>query len=94
MGMRRSGEPTTLHAVPYLDHAATTPLREEVLEAMLPYLREQFGNASSAHGPGRRARVAVEQARRDVAAVLACEPGEVVFTSGGTEADNAAVLGA
>jgi len=79
--------------VPYLDHAATTPLREEVLEAMLPFLRDQFGNASSAHGPGRRARVAVEQARRDVAAVLNCEPGEVVFTSGGTEADNAAVQG-
>ena len=60
---------------------------------MLPYLREQFGNASSAHGPGRRARVGVEQARREVAAVLECEPGEIVFTSGGTEADNAAVRG-
>lgn len=79
--------------MPYLDHAATTPLREEVLDAMLPYLREHFGNASSIHGPGRRARVAVEQARRDVAEVLRCEPGEVVFTSGGTEADNSALLG-
>ncbi|MEO0558486.1 MAG: cysteine desulfurase family protein [Bacteroidota bacterium] len=79
--------------MPYLDYAATTPLREEVLDAMLPYLRDHFGNASSIHGPGRRARVAIEQARREVAAVLHCEPGEVVFTSGGTEADNAAVLG-
>ncbi|GAB5537556.1 MAG: cysteine desulfurase family protein [Rubricoccaceae bacterium] len=79
--------------MPYLDYAATTPLREEVLDAMLPYLREHFGNASSIHGPGRRARVAIEQARRDVASVLNCEPAEVVFTSGGTEADNAAVLG-
>ena len=80
-------------ALPYLDHAATTPLREAALDAMLPYLREHFGNASSVHGPGRRARVAVEGARRDVAAVLGCEPGEVVFTSGGTEADNAALRG-
>ena len=79
--------------MPYLDHAATAPLRPEVLDAMLPYLREHFGNASSLHGPGRRARVAVEGARRDVAAVLGCEPGEVVFTSGGTEADNAALRG-
>ena len=79
--------------VPYLDHAATTPLRPEVLDAMLPFLREHYGNASSVHGPGRRARVAVEGARRVVAAVLGCEPGEVVFTSGGTEADNAALRG-
>ena len=79
--------------MPYLDHAATTPLREEVLEAMLPYLREQFGNPSSLHGPGRRARVAVERARERVAAVLGAEPGEVVFTSGGTEADNLALRG-
>ena len=79
--------------MPYLDHAATTPLRPEVLDAMLPFLREHFGNASSLHGPGRRARVAVEGARRDVAEVLGCEPGEVVFTSGGTEADNAALWG-
>ncbi len=79
--------------MPYLDHAATTPLREEVLEAMLPYLREQFGNPSSLHGPGRRARVAVERAREQVAHVLGAEPGEVVFTSGGTEADNLALRG-
>ncbi len=60
---------------------------------MLPYLREQFGNPSSLHGPGRRARVAVEAARERVASVLGAEPGEVVFTSGGTEADNLALRG-
>ena len=80
--------------MPYLDHAATTPLREEALEAMLPYLREAFGNPSSLHGPGRRARVAVDRARERVAAVIGAEPSEVVFTSGGTEADNAALRGA
>ncbi|WP_420454088.1 cysteine desulfurase family protein [Rubrivirga sp.] len=79
--------------MPYLDHAATTPLREEALAAMLPFLREAFGNPSSLHGPGRRARVAVDRARERVAAVLGAEPGEVVFTSGGTEADNAAIRG-
>ena len=80
--------------MPYLDHAATTPLREEVLDAMLPFLREAWGNPSSLHGPGRRARVAVDRARERVARVLGCEPGEVVFTSGGTEADNLALRGA
>ena len=79
--------------MPYLDHAATTPLRPEALDAMLPFLREHFGNASSLHGPGRRARVAVDAARETVAGVLGCEPAEVVFTSGGTEADNAALRG-
>lgn len=79
--------------MPYLDHAATTPLREEVLDAMLPYLRSEFGNPSSLHGPGRRARVAVERARGRVAAVLGAEPAEVVFTSGGTEGDNLALRG-
>ena len=77
----------------YLDHAATTPLDEAVLDAMLPYLREHHGNASSLHAPGRQARGAVEEARARVAAVLGCAPGEVVFTSGGTEADNAALRG-
>ena len=77
----------------YLDHAATTPLDEAVLEAMLPYLREHYGNASSVHALGRRARFAVEDARERVAALLGAEPGEVVFTSGGTEADNAALRG-
>jgi len=75
----------------YLDHAATTPLRAEALDAMLPWLRDGFGNASSLHAAGRRARVAVDTARETVARVVGCEPGEVVFTSGGTEADNAAL---
>ena len=77
----------------YLDHAATTPLDPAVLEAMLPYLTEHFGNASSVHGRGRKARFAVEEARERVAARLGAEPGEVVFTSGGTEADNLALHG-
>lgn len=77
--------------VPYLDHAATTPLRPDVLDAMLPFLRDGWGNASSLHARGRRARVAVDQARETVARVVGCEPGEVVFTSGGTEADNTAL---
>jgi cysteine desulfurase len=79
----------------YLDHAATTPVRPEVLEAMLPYLGGQsFGNPSSAHKIGRAARAGLEQARREVAAALGAEPSQVVFTSGGTEADNLAVVGA
>ena len=78
--------------VPYLDHAATTPLRPGALDAMRPHLAAP-GNPSSLHGAGRRARVAVERARAEVAAVLGAEPGEVVFTSGGTEADNLALRG-
>lgn len=77
----------------YLDHAATTPLDPRVLEAMLPYLKEHFGNASSVHALGRKARFAVDEAREEIAALLRAEPGEVVFTSGGTEADNAALRG-
>jgi cysteine desulfurase len=78
----------------YLDHAATTPVRPEVLEAMLPYLREDaFGNPSSAHRFGRTARV-VEEAKRTIAAALGVEPSQVIFTSGGTEADNFAIIGA
>lgn len=72
----------------YLDHAASTPLRREVLEVMMPWLTDNFGNASSVHARGRQARHAVEQARDSVARVLAVEPGDVVFTSGGTEANN------
>ncbi|WP_022834480.1 cysteine desulfurase family protein [Salisaeta longa] len=78
----------------YLDHAATTPLDRAVLAAMEPYLLEHFGNASSVHGRGRQARVAVEEARERVAAALGAEPSEVVFTSGGTESDNLALKGA
>ncbi len=78
----------------YLDHAATTPVRPEVLEAMLPYLgRDAFGNPSSAHRFGRTARAGVEEAKRTIAEVLGVEPNQVVFTSGGTEADNLAVIG-
>jgi cysteine desulfurase len=78
----------------YLDHAATTPLRPEVLQAMLPYLTEDFGNPSSAHWFGRRARAALDGAHERVAAGLHGEAREVVFTSGGTEANNLALKGA
>ncbi|GAC1531845.1 MAG: cysteine desulfurase family protein [Acidimicrobiales bacterium] len=77
----------------YLDHAATNPLRGEALEAMLPWLTVSFGNPSGAHRFARAARQAVDEARESIAADLGCRPGEVVFTSGGTEADNLAILG-
>ena len=78
----------------YFDHNATTPLDERVLEAMLPYLREQYGNASSRHEFGTQARKAVNQAREQVAALVGVQPVQVVFTSGGTEANNAFIKGA
>lgn len=77
----------------YLDANATTPLYPEVLEAMRPWFLEQFGNASSIHLQGQRARAAVERARASVAALLNCRPAEIVFTSGGTEGDNLALFG-
>src|SRR5690554_3063464 len=77
----------------YLDHAATTPLREEVLEAMLPYLTQEFGNASTVYSWGRRARQALGTARDEVAALLHAAPEEVVFTSGGSEGANLAIKG-
>ena len=77
----------------YLDHNATTPVLPEVVDAMLPYLREHFGNPSSAHVYGRRTHAAVETARAQVAALIACDPDEVTFTSSGTEANNLAILG-
>lgn len=77
----------------YLDHAATTPVVDEVLTAMLPYFREFYGNPSSVHQMGRRANVALEQARRTIAEQLGAAPQEIVFTSGGTESDNAALRG-
>jgi cysteine desulfurase len=77
----------------YLDYNATTPLLPEVVDAMLPYLREHFGNPSSAHVYGTSARAAVEKAREQVAALLGCDADEVVFTSGGTEANNLAIRG-
>jgi cysteine desulfurase len=83
----------SLAAMHYFDHAATTPLDPEVFEEMLPFFREQFGNPSSVHALGRRARLAVEDARDRVAAVLGCEPAEVIFTGGGTEADQLAIAG-
>jgi cysteine desulfurase len=78
----------------YLDHAATTPMRPEALEAMLPFYGPRFGNPSGSHRVARDARKAVDEARDIVAAALGCQPGEVVFTGCGTEADNAAITGA
>lgn len=77
----------------YLDYNATTPVVPEVLEEMLPYLREHFGNPSSGHVYGQKAKRGVEQARGRVASLLGCEPGEVIFTGGGSEADNQALKG-
>lgn len=78
----------------YLDHSATTPVRKEVLDAMLPYLRGEYGNAGSVHARGRAARRAVDEARDQVAALIHASPREIVFTSGGTESDNWAIRGA
>jgi cysteine desulfurase len=78
----------------YFDHNATTPLDERVLAAMLPYLREQYGNASSRHDLGISARRAIDQAREQVAALVNVRPPQVVFTSGGTEANNLFIKGA
>ena len=77
----------------YLDNAATTAMRAEAVEAMLPFLRDRFGNPSGSHAMAREARKALDEARDVVAACLGAEPGEVVFTGGGTEADNLAVAG-
>ena len=75
----------------YFDHAATTPVRKEVLAAMQPYFSEKFGNASSLHSFGREARDAIEESRKVIAKILNAEPEEIIFTSGGTEADNMAI---
>jgi cysteine desulfurase len=75
----------------YLDNAATTPLDPEVLEAMMPYLTEHFGNPSSSHSFGRKTKTIIEQSRRSIAKQLNCSPSEIYFTSGGTEADNLAM---
>jgi cysteine desulfurase len=77
----------------YLDHAATTPMRPEAVEAMLPFLTERFANPSGSHAASRDARRALDEARDDVAEALGCDPGDVVFTGCGTEADNLAILG-
>jgi cysteine desulfurase len=77
----------------YLDNAATTPLDPRVLDAMLPFLKDHFGNANSIHGLGRVANVAVEEAREKIAHYIGAEPSEVIFTSGGTESNNAVIKG-
>jgi cysteine desulfurase len=77
----------------YLDHAATTPLHPEVLEAMLPYLTQHHGNPSSIHASGRRARQGLDEAREEIAASIGAKPREIVFTGSGTEADNLALKG-
>jgi cysteine desulfurase len=77
----------------YFDHAATTPLDERVLETMMPYLKENYGNANSAHHLGQKSKVVIEDAREKVAALIGAEPSEIVFTSGGTESDNAVIKG-
>lgn len=77
----------------YLDYNATTPIDEQVVEAMRPYLREHFGNPSSGHWFGEQSKYAVEEARERVATLLGCAPEEVVFTGGGSEADNLALKG-
>jgi cysteine desulfurase len=79
--------------VVYLDHAATTPMRPEAVEAMLPFLAGRFGNPSGSHRFARDARRAIDEARDRVADAVGCRPGEVVFTGGGTESDNAAIAG-
>src|SRR5437870_278390 len=78
----------------YLDHAATTPVHPQVLEAMLPYFADSFGNPSSLYRRGRLALEAVEQARDTIAQILGAQPREILFTSGGSESDNLAIRGA
>ncbi len=82
-----------MHGYTYLDHAATTPMWPEAVAAMMPHLSERFANPSGSHRFAREARAAIDDAREMIAALVGCAPGEVVFTSGGTEADNTAVLG-
>ncbi len=82
-----------MHGYTYLDHAATTPMRAESVAAMLPYLSDQYANPSGSHRFAREARKAIDDAREVVAEVIGCKPGEVIFTGGGTEADNTAILG-
>lgn len=78
----------------YMDHAATTPLSKEALEAMMPYLTTEYGNASTVYTYGQRAKAAVERSRRTIAATIGAKPSEIYFTSGGTESDNWALIGA
>src|ERR1051325_6101643 len=78
----------------YFDNAATTPLDPQVLEAMMPYMTEKFGNPSSIYSYGRESRLAIETARKTVAKILNAHPGEIFFTSGGTESNNTAIAAA
>ncbi|MDR1721771.1 MAG: aminotransferase class V-fold PLP-dependent enzyme, partial [Methanobrevibacter sp.] len=77
----------------YLDHAATSPVRKEVVEAMEPYFTKYFGNPSTIYKVGREAKIAMEKAREQVAELIGANPNEIVFTNGGTESDNAAIKG-
>jgi cysteine desulfurase len=86
-------QPSLADDLIYLDHAATTPVDPAVLEAMLPYFSERYGNPSSMYGLGQASRAALDQARQRCARVLGCDPGEIVFTSGATESDNLALRG-
>ena len=78
----------------YMDHAATTPLSKEALEAMMPYLTDDYGNASTVYTYGQRAKAAIERSRRTIATTIGAKPSEIYFTSGGTESDNWALIGA
>lgn len=84
----------TTHRSVYLDHSASTPTDPRVVEAMMPYFTEIYGNPSSAHSFGRKAEKAIEDARQTIASVMNCKPSEIVFTSGGSESDNLAIRGA
>ena len=77
----------------YFDHAATTPIKQEVLDEMVPYLKEKFGNASSLYTLGRESKRAIEEARKRVAELINCKPNEIYFTAGGSESDNMAIKG-
>jgi cysteine desulfurase len=94
MGRPHDGSERGAPRLVYLDHAATTPMRPESVAAMLPFLSERFANPSGSHRFARDARRAIDEARDDVAAVIGCDPGEVVFTGCGTESDNTAIAGA
>ena len=77
----------------YLDHNATTPVLQEVLDVMLPFYKDKFGNPSSVHSEGRAARVSLDESREQVAELIGAKPDEIVFTSGGSESNNFAILG-
>ena len=76
----------------YFDNAATTPISKKVLDKMIPYMEDGFGNPSSIHKRGREIKSVIEKSRSKVADILSCEPGEIFFTSGGTEADNMFII--